>query len=483
MKNKILEIIKEKPKHYSVFIKKNADMHTWVTENSITDSEHYPEMIYSALHNESNICEFGNKKTIHRLSEGWVGCGPANKCKCTADAIAVGVAKTKALTTDAENDIINTKRKETMMKKFGVPFSLQRPEVRKILSKSKLSAETEILLNDRDWLYKEYVEDQKSLTEIAKDLNVYYSTVGEYCKKYNFPIRQRTNYSIHEKEICKFLESLNVNYIHSDWEILGTKEIDVYMPDHKFGIELNGLYWHSHNPYCTHTPKIENKSKHKDKTDLAISKGIDLIQITDFEWANKTDIIKSIIKTKIGVSTKLYARKCTMQNVPKHIEREFLNKNHLQGYVPSGRAVGLYYDNELHMIITTGKPRYSKDADIELLRLCTKLDHIVVGGTQRLFNELRNFYRNKLIISYCDMSKFNGNSYKNLGFALSNTAAPGYCWTDGDYPISRHKCQKSQLQKWLKTFDATKSESENMFLAGYRRYWDCGQSSWIYHTF
>lgn len=481
MRNKILEIIKEKPKHYSLFIKKNAELVKWIQENSITDSTYYPEMIYSALHNESNICEFGNKKTIHRLSEGWAGCGPANKCKCTANAIAAGVVKTKSLTTDIQNAAINLKRENTMIELFGVPFSLQRPEVRKTLSKSRLTPENEILLNDRDWLYKEYVEDQKSLTEIAKDLNVYYSTIGEYCKKYNFTIRQRTNYSIQEKEICKFLESLSVNYVHSDWEILGTKEIDVYVPDYKFGIELNGLYWHSHNPYCTHTPKIEDRNKHKNKTDLAKTKDIDLIQITDFEWANKTDIIKSIIKTKIGLSTKMYARKFTLQDVPKHIEKEFLNKNHLQGYISSTKAIGLYFENELYMLMTLGKPRYSKKADIELLRLCTKLNHIVVGGTQRLFNEAKKFYKNKIIISYCDMSKFNGNSYKNLGFILSNTAEPGYYWTEGNYPISRYKCQKAQLKKWLKTYDETKSESENMFLAKYRRYWDCGQSSWIQH--
>lgn len=135
-------------------------------------------MIYSALYNESNICEFGNRKTIHRLSEGWVGCGPANKCKCTAKAIADGVTKTKNLTTDIENAAINLKRENTMIERYGVPFSLQRPEVKKILSKSKLTSENEILLNNKEWLYKEYVEDEKSLTEIAKDLNISYGKMS-----------------------------------------------------------------------------------------------------------------------------------------------------------------------------------------------------------------------------------------------------------------------------------------------------------------
>lgn len=39
MRDKILEIIKEKPKHYSLFIKKNIEMSEWIQKNSITDSD------------------------------------------------------------------------------------------------------------------------------------------------------------------------------------------------------------------------------------------------------------------------------------------------------------------------------------------------------------------------------------------------------------------------------------------------------------
>ena len=108
------------------------------------------------------------------------------------------------------------------------------------------------------------------------------------------------------------MSDIDIPFIHSDWLALTAKEIDVFIPDHKFGIELNGLYWHSHNPYCSHTPKIEDKHKHINKSELARLNGIDLIQITDFEWKNKKDIIKSIIKTKVGLSAKLYARKLTI---------------------------------------------------------------------------------------------------------------------------------------------------------------------------
>ena len=64
MKDKILQVIKKNPKHYSLIIKKDIEMSAWVNKNSIINSEYYPEMIYSALHQESNICKYGQIKTI-----------------------------------------------------------------------------------------------------------------------------------------------------------------------------------------------------------------------------------------------------------------------------------------------------------------------------------------------------------------------------------------------------------------------------------
>lgn len=81
MKDRILELIKTQPKHYAVLIKKNKELLDWVYNNSLIQTDKFIEMVYSALNNETNICKYGNKKTISRLSQGWVGCGPANICK------------------------------------------------------------------------------------------------------------------------------------------------------------------------------------------------------------------------------------------------------------------------------------------------------------------------------------------------------------------------------------------------------------------
>ena len=50
--------------------------------------------------------------------------------------------------------------------------------------------------------------------------------------------------SIKEKEMFNWLKSFNLDIIENDRTLIG-KEIDIYLPDFKIGIEFNGLYYHS----------------------------------------------------------------------------------------------------------------------------------------------------------------------------------------------------------------------------------------------
>lgn len=478
MKDKILDLIRDKPKHYATLIKNNETLNRWVMNTSLIVSENYKEMIYSAIHGESNICEYGNKKTISRISEGWIGCGPAAVCHCTRSAIAENVSKTKLSFSESEKIAINEKRESTLLDKYGFRYNSQRPEVKTKLSKNKLPDNIHQLLSDRDWLENEYVIKERTLSDIALELGVYYGTVGEYCRQHNFEIRQRTNYSIEENIICDYLSGIGVSYVRNDWTVLGNREIDIYIPDFRIGIEVNGLYWHSYNPFCAHTPSYENKLRHISKTRDAMNAGISLIQLTDYEIKNNLDMVKSLILSKLGKLKRIYARKCDIRLVKKDEERGFLEKNHFQGFSGSSHAVGLYSEDSLVMIMTFGKPRYAKNYDVEMIRLCTEAGTIVIGGAPKLLKHSIKEFKFANIISYCDNSKFSGSVYSSLGFTPLDFKSPGYLWTDGSTIIPRYKSQHKVLAKWLKTYDPSKSESENMFSARYRRYWDCGQQPW-----
>lgn len=127
-KEKILKIIEEKPKHFSKIIKKNIELSNWVKNNKLINSNNYAECIRSALFNESNICEIGNIKKFSSINVGFIGCGPSNLCDCTRKKTSNSVKKSKSLTTKEEQENINFKREQTVLKKYGVKCVAQTPE-------------------------------------------------------------------------------------------------------------------------------------------------------------------------------------------------------------------------------------------------------------------------------------------------------------------------------------------------------------------
>ena len=54
-------------------------------------------------------------------------------------------------------------------------------------------------------------------------------------------------------------------------------------------------------------------------------------------------------------------------------------------------CLGLIHEGELVQIMTFGKPRYNKNYQWELLRLCTNSDYNVLGGASKLFKNFKFF--------------------------------------------------------------------------------------------
>jgi hypothetical protein len=473
MKEAILSLIKEKPKHYSLIIKSSPDMLEWVKQNSIIVSEYLPEMVYSALYGVDNICINGKHKKFVNITQGFSGCGPAKTCKCTSDSIRQSVIETKSKFTTSKRKEINEKRKTTMIDKYGVAYNSQRDDIHHIWKKPKINSDAFEKLSNYDWLNQEYNQNKRTAVDIANELGVYYSTVIDYCIQHNFTIRQRTNYSLVELNIMKFLDDHNVQYEQGNWKAIG-KELDIYIPSKNMAIEANGLYWHSYHPRSN---KPENKTRHLEKSQLSAKHGIDLIHITDFEWNNKREIIQAMLLSKLGKNTRIGARQCTIRELSSLEEKEFINRYHIQGYIPSNFSIGLFYKNDLVSLMSVGKSRFNNEAEYELLRYCTKAGLTVVGGGSKLISAIKD--RCASIITYCDLSKSTGSSYVSIGFKFLRDTGPGYFWTDGNIVISRFKAQRSQLKRWLETYDPNLSESENMFLAKFRRFHDCGNRVFI----
>mgnify|MGYP001405850329 CR=1 FL=1 len=278
-----------------------------------------------------------------------------------------------------------------------------------------------------------------------------------------------------EKEVCDFCKQYFPNLIENDRFILDGKELDIFISEINLAIEFDGLYWHS---------EIQgvDKNYHLNKTTECEKKGIQLIHIFENEWWNKREIVQSILLAKMGkIENKIYARKCYLKDITKErkLVKKFLVENHIQGSLDfySG-AVGLFNKEELVFLLLYGSPRYNKNFDIEILRVCSKINTIVIGALTKIMKYISK--ENQKIISYTDRRYFNGSGYECSGFKIVNQTTPNYFYFKGNETgyvnslFSRINFQKHKLSNLLEVFDPNLTEWENMQLNGYNRIWDCG---------
>lgn len=469
MRDIILDIYNKYPRNYTQIIRANKDIMQWIEENTLTHTANLLTQIYSAVYQASTTCSYGNEKKVRNFKEGIIGCGLIQHCQCTRDKQSI--SQLNRGDSPEKKRATQLKREATMVATYGVKYNLHREDVKNTLRKTKIkdTAIVEQLL-DYAWMFEEYETKKRSSVDIAAELGIYYGTVIDYCKKHGFKIRQRSSYSMVERAVVEYLKSFNIEIIEGDWDILGNKELDIYLPEYKLAIEINGLYWHSYHPKMHDG---ENRIRHLEKTLLCEKVGITLMHITDEEWLNKGDIIKSIIASKLHKNHRIFARKCTIKTLSTDEARIFFDENHLQGFIAASHYYGLYYNDDLVEAISAGTGRFENSPITELYRLCSKKGINVIGGGSKLLSHLKRIVGDD-IYTYCDRDKSTGSGYLNMGFILVKHTKPGYFWTNGTKVISRYRCQKSNLSSWLKNFDPEKSEAENMFENNYRRFWNCG---------
>ena len=308
--------------------------------------------------------------------------------------------------------------------------------------------------------------------ELANLLNVGEATIKNYIQRYDlYDFINRTYRSRYENDIVNYLTNRGItNIITSDRKIIAPQELDIYIPEKKLAIEFNGNYWHSE--------ETKDKYYHQQKTIACAKKGIHLIHIFEYEWKAKYDNIIDIIDSTLKICTaKIYARNTIIKEVETEDAKTFLNTHHLQGYAPASINIGCYYNNELIGLMTFGKPRFNTNYQYELIRYCWKSHTTVIGGMEKMFKYFLNNYNVQSIITYCDISKFTGNTYIKLGFNPLEQAItqPGYVWYDhiNNNILTRYKTQKAHLlELGLGIYGDT--EDEIMHNLGYYKIYNSG---------
>ena len=384
-----------------------------------------------------------------------------------------------------QTEYLKNKSKQTNLEKYGVEYASQSDKIKNKVKQTNLEKyNTEYYTQS---IYAKNIINVKKKIRFEEKYNInilkvngdFFEILCNECKKV-FEIKTQQLYnrikvkttictecnpigsefaSGYEIQLQKFIkENYFEEIIINKRNIIYPYELDIYIPELKLAFEFNGVYWHNE--------LYKTTNYHKEKSDLCEEKGIQLIHIWEDDWLYKQDIVKSMILNKINkVNNKIFARKCKIKEVESKISKDFLNNNHIQGFIGSPIRLGLYYNDELVSLMTFGKKRLfmkssSKEGEYELLRFCNKINTSIIGGASRLFKYFLKNYNPKQITTYADRSYSNGNLYKQLGFKFVHKTEPNYYYVIDGIRKHRFGFRKDVLVK--QGFDSNKTEHEIM---------------------
>lgn len=237
-----------------------------------------------------------------------------------------------------------------------------------------------------------------------------------------------------------------VQTIKGDRSILEGREIDIYIPRYRTGIEYDGLAFHS---------DIKDPKYHQWKTTLAAKKKVRLIHIWSDLWTTKRGLVVDYLSKLLGKYQAIPFSDCFVAEISKQEGKKFLDSTHLLGCSKeANKFIGIYYKDYL---VTVASFKEKKN-EWTFLQKADRNTIIVEDDLKHIFEFIKDKYNVTSFTATIDRSLFDGEDLKALGFKEVSLSAPNPNWTK-DFKI--RKLQEKYTPEQLKE-------------AGYHCFYDCG---------
>ncbi len=456
-------------------------------------------------------CVICGKQFYHNLMDGTKTCGNpecVQKFRIQTNLDRYGVSNVMY------SPEIKERTRNNNIKKYGVGNPLQNPEIYAQYKQKCIDTYGEVPLNSKESYAKgeqtrllRYgsksvlscpdIKEKSKLTMLEKygaattfqSPELYEKSKQTMQEKYGVPYYcMSKEYQNNAQGAYKMISKVNLAFgnqlssmgiAHQFEKTLDSYSYDVEILYSNILIELDPTI--THNSYRSLFSKdVPGKplDYHKNKSMCAENNGYRCIHI--FDW-DDTDKIISLLTPK----TKIYARNCNLQKITnRQLVNDFLNQYHLQGTTRSQKyCYGLFHNDQLVQLMTFGLPRYNKQYEYELLRLCSHPQYRIVGGANRLFTAFCKEINPNSIISYCDLSKFTGDVYDKLGMKLLHITPPAKIWSKGKDKITDNLLRQRGYDQLFKTnFGKGTSNEQLMLDSKWLPVYDCGQAVYVYLT-
>lgn len=279
----------------------------------------------------------------------------------------------------------------------------------------------------------------------------------------------RVSESKPEADLAAFVESLGLEVIRNDRKVLKGLELDIIVPEKNVAIEFNGLYWHSE--------KHKSNTFHKDKSVLAEEAGVTLIHVWEDDWRDAQETVKKMVAVKLGKSNqeRVNARSLKVETVTAAEAKEFLNKNHIQGFA-SGSLYLALKDEQVRALVVMKAA--SEDGTYRLERYATSAN--VRGGFSRLLKNAVKLLDAKKVVTFADRGVSDGGLYLDNGFTRDGEIEPDYRYIVKGRREHKFNYRKGRFDRdpALK-FEEGLTERQLASLNGLDRIYDAGKVRWV----
>lgn len=334
-----------------------------------------------------------------------------------------------------------------------------------------------------DYNKSKYLTYKENLLIICPEHGEFWQTPDSHLHGHGCP-KCGNQISNGEEEILHYLESISNTEIKTrDKSVLKGKELDIYIPEKKVAIEYDGLIWHSEK-------FGKDRNYHLNKTIECEKQGIRLIHIFEDEWLEHKEIVKSKLKHILGCDydlPKIYARKCSIEEINKERSDCFLKINHIQGKANASVYLGCFYKKQLIGVMLFKKTNNLNN--YEMVRFATDIDYHCVGIGGKLFKYFVKNYNPNKIKSFADRrwsTTLNNTIYDELGFKLLEVLKPDYSYVnDNGNRLHKFNCRKQSLIKKYPKMNLSiyMTETEMAEKIGLYKIWNCGLLKYVWEKF
>jgi hypothetical protein len=264
--------------------------------------------------------------------------------------------------------------------------------------------------------------------------------------------------------MASYISSIGLSVLMEE-KVNGLK-YDMFVPERRLLIEINGLKWHS-----VDGAKERDIRKYRN----AMSSGNEFLMF--FEDECRSGKAEKILQNRLILSAvrPLRPSECHVRTIGSPDADLFYDLFHYIGPCRPAVSLGAYFDGHLVACMSFSRPTRQSSHPWELVRMASDPAYRVHGIWSKLF---RMFVRERSpssVVSFSDNRLFTGAVYGKMGFVLDGEVRPDYYWTDG---YKRH--HKSGLRKKGAERASGLTEAQLRTESGLRKIWDLGKKRWVW---